>query len=468
MDNEALTARRKSLRINLDESIYGAFAEIGGGQEVARNFFQAGGASGTVAKTISAYDKAFSDAIYDKSKSGRYVSEDRLCEMLAHEYGELEKTLKGKTAPDVRYFVFADTVATLNYRKDNTGHGWLGVRFQLVGDARPNEVVVHVNLLENDGLQQQETIGTLGVNLIYACYNHYTRPNSFIRSLMDNLSPDRVEINMLSMKGPQLDYVDNRLLGVQLVSNGMTPATMFDRDGAIRQPSDMLYKKNVLAFRGSFRPITYVGYDMLKTSMALFSKDEDYEKDNTITLCEMTLSNLMADDGLDERDFLDRVDLLNGAGQHVMVSNFREFYKLTSYLSRFRIRNLRLVIGILTFIKIWEEQYYTHLNGGILEAFGKLFGRNTKIYVYPTVQPGMKKLLTSDDLPVSYDLKHLYEYLKANRKIIDLEDVDSKHLHIYPHDVIRKIKLNDSSWEDMVPNYIAETIKTKKLFGYKR
>jgi hypothetical protein len=473
MEREILSTNRKALRINLNPLIYGSFAEIGGGQEVARHFFQAGGASGTVAKTISAYDKAYSDKLYNKNKSGRYVSETRLRKMLATEFAELSGLLKGIRRPDTVFFAFANTIETLNFTKTNQGHGWLGVRFQLTAGTVPNEVIIHVNLKENDALLQQQTLGVLGVNLLFACYEHHQRPNEFLRSLLDNLSRDRIEISMVRMAGPGFSYVDNRLLAVQMVKNGMTSAVMFDRKGNVQQPSDMLYKKNVLAFRGSFRPITYVGFDMLKTSYSIFKKDKHYSRDNTIALCEMTLNNLMDEGELDERDFLDRVDMLNGMGQHVMVSTFREYYKLVDYLSRFRIGRLRIVIGIPTFLNVLNERYYTNLRGGILEALGRLFPENVKFYVYPTIsaisldqrKPG-GKLLTSRNIELPDKLGPLYEYLVACRRIIDIENVRKDRLYISSPYVLRMIREDIPGWEDMVPNYIEELIRSRKLFGY--
>lgn len=467
MDREVLNSTRKALRINLDETSYGTFAEIGGGQEVARTFFQAGGASGTVAKTISAYDKLFSDSIYNKKQPGRYVSESRLIKMLNKEYDNITSLLKGTRSIPSRFFVFANTVETINFKKDNQGHGWIGMRFQLYPDAEPNEVILHVRLHENDQLLQQSSLGVLGVNLIFACYNFHQRPNVFLQSLMDSLTTDRIEITMIRMHGPDFDYVDNRLLGVQLVKNGMTEAIMFDRHGNVQQPSDMLYKKNVLAFRGSFRPITYVGFDMLKTSYSIFKKDENYDKHNTLALCEMTLNNLLEEGNLDERDFLNRVDILNGMGQNVMVSNFREYYKLVEYFSQFKIIKLRIVIGILTFMKVLDTRYYNDLKGGILEALGKLFPDNMKLYLYPALKKNSKELLTSNALDLSPDLQYLYQYLKHNRKIIDITEVNKSKLHIFSRDVLEMIQKNQKGWEEMVPVYISKFIKSKKIFGYK-
>jgi hypothetical protein len=474
MEREILSTNRKALRINLNPNIYGTFAEIGGGQEIARQFFQAGGASGTVAKTISAYDKSFSDSIYNKNKPGRYVSEQRLQKMLQAEYDELIRILDAKQGKTTRFFSFANTVETLNFKKTNQGQGWLGVIFQLSPRSEPNQVIIHVNLLENDSLLQQRTLGILGVNLMFACYFYHERPNQFIQSLQDNLTRDHLEITMIRMRGPDLEYVDNRLLAVQLVKNKMTPAIMFDRYGEVHSPADLLYKKNVLAFRGSFRPVTYVTFDMLQSSFRIFKRDADYDKSNTISLCEMTINKLLHQGGdIDERDFLDRVDVLNGMGQNVMVSTFREYYKLVGYFSQFKIINLRIVIGIPTFMNVLEKKYYLNLRGGILEALGKLFVDNMKLYIYPTVSAVSidnpdegKDLITTESLPLPDDLRMLVDYLYKQRKILDIKNVKKDKLYINSENVLRMIQEDEPGWERMVPRYIEEQIKTKKLFGY--
>lgn len=475
MEREILTTNRKALRINLNENVYGTLAEIGGGLEVARSFFQAGGASGTVAKTISAYDKLFSDHLYNDDQGGRYVAEERLLKMLDTEYNEVVRLLTARRHANTCFFAFANTVSTINYRKDNKSHGWLGIRFQLKPRSAANEVILHVRLLESDALMQQKTLGDLGVNLIFACYYYHDTPNTFLQSLMDNLSADRIEITMIRMGGQELDYVDNRLLAVQLVKNDMTKAIMFDRNGDVQEPADMLYKKNVLAFRGSFRPITYVGFDMLKTSYSIFKRDEDYTRDKTMSLCEMTMNNLLDEGELDERDFLARVDLLNGMGQNVMVSSIREYYKLVSYFSTFEITNLRIVMGIPSFLDVLSKGYYQDLRGGILEALGKLFSDNMKLYVYPTISSVAiddptkgDVLLTTDNLPLPEDLKDLYSYLKKNRRIIDIKHAKRDWLYINSRYVLRMIKNNIPGWEKMVPRYVEDQIKSKGLFGYQK
>ncbi len=466
IEREVFDTNRKALFLNLDETIYGSFAEIGGGQEVARRFFQSGGASGTVAKTISAYDMIFSDTMYGKTPKGRYVSESRLMQMLEIEYDNLIKLLSDKRGPDTRFFAFADTVTTINFKKTNEAHGWIGVRFQLKPQAKPNDVILHVKLLENDALLQQKTLGILGVNLIYACYYNYQYPNSFLKSLLESNLEGRIEIDMISMHGPDLDYVDNRLLAVQLVKNNMTTVTMFNRYGEVKPPSELLYRKNIMLLRGSFRPITYVGFDMLKSGFSLFKKEIGFDRENTIVLCEMTLKNLMEEGVFDERDFLDRVDILCGMGQNVMITNFKEFYKISNWFRKYKIQNIRMVIGALTFQKILEKKFYSHLKGGILEAFGRLFAENLKVYLYPGRQKETHKILTTKNMPVEDDVRFLYQHLLNSGLIIDIENYRKETLPFFSYKVLAKLNANDPEWENMVPKYVSSFIKNKNLFGY--
>ncbi len=469
IEREILDTSRKALFINLDDTIYGSFAEIGAGQEVARCFFQSGGASGTIAKTTSAYDMSFSDDLYGKNPDRRYVSETRLIQMLDREYPRLVNLLSPVRGDRTRFFAFADTVATLNYHKDNEAHGWMGVRFQLNPCSKPNDVIIHVRLLENDSLLQQKSLGILGVNLIYACYYNYQYPNSFLKSLIESLSDDRIEIDMIRMSGPDLEYVDNRLLAVQLVKNGMTPVTMFDRHGLVQQPADMLYKKSIMILRGSFRPITYVGFDMLKSGFALFKKEVGFNKHNndTLVLSEITLNNLMEEGDFDERDFLDRVNILCGMGQSVMISNFREFYKLAGWLSRFKMKNIRMIIGARTFCNVLEKHFYGHLRGGILEAFGRLFIENLKVYIYPGKLTSDGNITTISNMPVPEDIRHLFLHLVENQYVMDIPGFREGILPYFSHIVLKKIQNNDPEWENMVPKYVSAFIKSKKLFGYK-
>jgi hypothetical protein len=407
---------------------------------------------------------AISDSIYGRTVDGRFVNESRLEKMLDYEYGNLINILADNKPSD--FFSFANTVTALNYQKDNYCHGWMGIRYQLKHNPQWNQIIVHFRLWENDNQLQQRTVGIIGVNLIFAAFYYYKDPLKMLKSIMDSTAADRVTIDMMSVKGPELDYIDNRLLAVQLVRNGMSEATMFDRNGDVKQPADMLYKKNVMLIRGSFRPITYVGFDMLKTGYHMLKQDVDFKKDNTVTLCEITMDNLIADGNFHEKDFLDRADILCGMGQNVLISNFREYYRLVLYMSQFKTLALRLMIGANTFKKVIEPHYYSHLKGGVLEAFGRLFAQNLKVYLYPALENETNHLITSENLAVDDTIKSLYRYLLENNKIVDVLDVKTEWLHIHPHEVRTKILQKDSDWENMVPAYVSKFIKTHKVLDY--
>lgn len=457
-----LTTKEKALKLNLDETIYGSLAEIGAGQEIAANFFKAGGASGSIAKTMSAYDMAFSDAIY--GKSGRYVCEERLLRMLDHEYALLEERLPHRR-PHTRFFALADTVETLNYKRTNQGHGWLGVRFQLQpGQAVPNECVLHVLLHDADPLWQQQVLGVLGVNLLYACYETSHQVDVFLDTLMENIGPGRIEIDVLRLSGPDFSEVDNRLLALKLVEKGMTMAAIFGPDGKPGQASDLLYKRNVLLARGRFRPVTNVHLNLIECGMRQFQADPDVDANSTLMLAELTLNELSND----ERDYLDRVDILCGLGFTVMVSNYREYYRVVSYLFQHtRKRKVGVLLGAYHLNEIFKEEYYAHLHGGILEAFGALFGRNVKLYVYPMRQQGQDELLTCRNFELPASQQGLFRYLFENNRVEDIEGADLSQLHIDSDEVIEQIRQGNESWVAWVPAEAANLIRSKGMFGYR-
>jgi hypothetical protein len=461
-----LSPTQKALQINLDSSIYGTFAEIGAGQEVVRHFFRAGGASGTIAKTMSAYDKDFSDAIYGKEDDGRYVCKSRLKKILTQEYGLIESRLDRKEYLDTRYFTFANTITTINYNKTNKGHGWIGCKFQIDPNKPANEVILHIKLNDMDAKLQQEVVGVMGTNLIYGCFNHYDDPKKLIKSLYDNLTRDNVEIDMIQVDGPNFENVDNRLLSLVLVKEGMTDAAIFSPDGKNQQASDVLYKKNILTIRGSFRPVTKVNLDMMQNGYNAFIKENKVDPNNVLLLFEITLSNLKMEGDIDEKDFLDRADILCSLGHTVLISNYRKYYKLIEYFSNFTSNRMGLILGVNNLLEIFDNKYYLNLNGGILEAFGILFTRDLKIYLYPYQQNVNDELLTSENIPITKKLIPLYNYLVKNRKIRDLE-FDKSALQIFSRDILSKIKNNESDWVDGVPKGVDEIIKDKKLFGYK-
>jgi len=461
-----LSTQEKALRINLDGSVYGSFAEIGAGQEVASSFFKVGGASGTVAKTISAYDMKFSDAIY--GQCDRYVCEDRLLQMLDHEYELLPQRLSHRIT-DTRFFAFADTVETINFRRTNEGHGWLGLCFQRAPGSPPNELVIHVRLKDNDAIQQQMAIGILGVNMLYGVL-YLDTPEEIMLSLLDGLTTRRVEVDMLRLIGPDYANVDNRLLALQLVKHGLSRVAMFGPDGSVLQPSEVLYKKNVLLLRGRFRPATLVAMDMLERGMELFSAEPDVAADRMVTLCELNLSDLNLEGNIDEIDFLNRAEIISHTGNMVIISNYPEYYRLSEYMTRItRDRKIGFVIGIHSFRRMFDEKSYEGLRGGILESFAHMFGSNIKLYVYPALKLDGPGLFTLDDLEASLSPEHkgLYQYLVDNNKLHMVETFNQEHLSIISDNVLAMIRGGDPGWEQMVPDGIASVIRSRRLFGYR-
>jgi hypothetical protein len=464
------TIKQKALRINLNENIYGSFSEIGAGQETVRNFFRAGGASGTIAKAMSAYDKVFSDAIYGIEDDKRYVTERRLKKMLIHEINLLEERLNRKNHPDKMFFSYANTVTTIDFAKKFKGHGWVGIKFQSDSESDYNEIVLHVRFKENDVRLQQETLGKLGTNLIYGAYYLNDNPKELLLSLYDNIDKDNIEIDMINFSGNRFEKVDNRLMSLYLVKHGMTDAVMFGPDGNNLLPAQVLYKKNILTLRGSFRPVTKVNIDIFKKSQTLFSKEKKVDSDKTKILFEITLSNLRSTHKageIDERDFLDRAELLCSLGQNVLITNFKEYYKLVEYLSEYTKARMALGMGIYNLIQIFDEKYYRDLSGGILEAFGKLFYKDLKIYLYPLKNHKTGAITNSKNAEVHPRMKELYKFFKYNGKLVDIEDYDPEILDILSRTVYKMINSGEKDWEEMLPAGIPELIKEKQLFGYK-
>ncbi|MDF3059086.1 MAG: nicotinamide mononucleotide adenylyltransferase [Rariglobus sp.] len=488
---DLLTTNRKALTINLDEPKYGTFAEIGAGQEVARIFFQAGGAAGTVAKSMSAYDMTFSDAIYGKSP--RYVSRERLNLMLDHEYTLLLERLDGKRGDTTTFFVFADTVAARNYKGTNECHGWMGLRFQTEPHGPPSEIMIHVRMWDKDNLLQQQALGVVGTNLIYGAFYYRDNPEQLIKSLLDNVGPERIEVDMLKMSGPAFGPVDNRLMSLFLVRHKLTNAVMFGAGGEVLQPSEILYKKAVLVERGSFRPVTNVNVDMLNCACAQFMQEPKVKGKDLVVLMEITMNNLLASGELDAHDFLSRVDLLGDIGFTVLISDYSEYYRLTSYFRRYTQEMIGVAMGINNLLEIFNEKYYETLPGGILENFGRLFRNAVKLYIYPMQQLAYERyiaegnpatiapvaggnvagspfaanvLINAKNLQVEDHLANLYAHLMENHYIECIVGFDKTILGIFSRDVLRRIQENDVTWETMVPPPVAAAIKKRSLFGY--
>ncbi|RXP53467.1 TonB-dependent receptor [Lutibacter sp. HS1-25] len=466
--SEILPSKAKALKINLNKYIYGTFAEIGAGQETVRHFFRAGGASGTVAKAMSAYDKEFSDAVYGVEEDGRYVTEERLKQMLTYEKELIEDRLTRKNHPGKMFFSYANTVTTIDFAKKFKGHGWVGIKFQLDPLEPFNEIILHVRFKETDAKLQQETLGVLGVNLIYGAYYLNDKPKELLKSLYDNLHEIQLEIDMINFSGPRFSYVDNRLMSLQLVKNGMTNAVMFGSDGNNLLPAQQLYKANILALRGSFRPVTKVNMDMYKLAEELFLNENKVQKENTKIIFEITLTNLSSKGQIDERDFLDRAELLSSLGQNVMITNFQEYYKLVEYFSEFTKARIGLAMGVASFIQIFDEKYYRNLSGGILEAFGKLFFKDLKVYLYPFKNNKTGEIVTSENLRVHPRMQELYKFFKYNGKVVDITNYDPEILNVFSNTILDMIANGQHGWEEMLPSGIAEIIKDERLFGYSR
>jgi hypothetical protein len=456
----------KALRINLNKYIYGTFAEIGAGQEVARHFFRSGGASGTIAKTISAYDKNFSDNIYGEEDDKRYVTEARLNKMLDHEMQLLEERISREENPNKMFFTYANTVTTIDFAKKFKGHGWMGIRYQVDPKQSYSEITLHVRFHQTEARLQQEVLGLIGVNLVYGAFYKYQEPKKLLRYLYDNIDEDAIEIDTINFKGPLFKGVDNRLMSLQLVRNGMTDAVMFNPEGNNILPARELYKKNILTLRGSFRPVTRVNIDMFEKALDAFIHESEVEEEKTVVIFEITLSNLRAQGEIDEKDFMDRAKLLCSLGHVVMISNFKEYYKLVDYLSQYTKKQMALSMGVNNFVEIFDEQYYQDLGGGILEAFGKMFYNNLKVYLYP-MKDDNGTVINSTNLKLHPRMKDFYKFFKYNGKVVDIFNFEEEYLNIFSRKILQQIRDGEPDWEKHLPEGIAELIKKNQMFGIK-
>lgn len=456
-------ANKKAFQINRDARLYGTFAEIGAGQEVARRFFSVGGASSTVAKSISAYDMAFSDAIYGSCE--RYVSRARLETMLSHEFELLIERLETRLGAERCFFVFADTVAARSFRRHDESHGWMGVRFQRTPGGPLNDIIIHVRMLDQENLQQQEALGIVGVNLLYGAHYLADTPEALIASLVDDLRPGRIEIDMIRFSGPDFREVDNRIMALQLVTRDLTKAVLFRADGEVVQAADAFYKKPLLVERGSFRPVTWITNDMLDRALAQFLEHEELAGGEPEILMEITMSNLLASGELDLRDFLDRADLLGALGRTVLISNYGEYHRLAGYLTRYTDCPIGLPLGIPALNDLFQEKYYKDLEGGILEGLGRLFKKDVSLYVYP-IYNAAGELVTAENFRAPAALCHLYAHLLENGFLVPLRGYKEEYLTVRARHVLARMRSGDPEWERMVPPEVAGLIKERRLFGY--
>jgi len=463
MDNIVQTPHQKALAVNLDKTRYGTLAEIGAGQETARWFFRVGAAAGTIASAMSAYDMTFSDAIYGPVK--RYVSRERLDAMLSREYDLLIERLLKKRGDNTAFFAFANTVAARSYSRDVDGQGWLGIRFQHKEQQLHSQIDIHVNLYSSSYLQDQETLGVLGVNLIYGALYMHDNAEALLISLLDNISPGSAEIDMIECSGPAFEGVDNRLMALYLVQYGLSNAAMINSQGKVVQIADSLWQKSVLIERSRFQPPTKLTVDLMDSAYRTFSNENNVDADNIVTLGEMTLHDLSEEGEIDVKDFLSRAELLCELGWDVLISNYGECYRLAQYLFRFTDKPIALAMGVPLLKRIFRESYYKDLPGGILESFGRLFKNDLRFYVCPMHDSKTGILQGVSDLQVAPHLHHLYNYLLDNGFVRHLDLLKDEHLEIYSHEVLKMIRNDNHEWRNHVPDNVACVISDKCLFS---
>jgi hypothetical protein len=456
---------QKALRINLDPRWYGTIAEIGAGQEVARWFFRAGGAAGTVAKSMSAYDMAVSDAVY--GKADRYVSMGRLQAMLDREFQLNLDRLGDERGDDTAFFAFADTVVARSYRGGNECHGWMGVKFQSHPHDEASQIILHVRMLDAEASLQQEALGVVGVNLLHAAFFLHHEPEQVVESLLDRLTTGRIEIDMIQLKGIEFRSVDNRLMALKLVQVGLSGAAMFGPDREVLQPSEVLRKRAILVERGSFRPPTVVNIDMLDSALVKFEADPEVAERDVLVLTELTMANLRAgSDDVDRRDFLARADLLAACGMTVLISDFDAYHRLAAYLGWRTDGRIGMVMGVPSLIDLFDEHSHADLPGGILESFGRLFKNDLRLYVYPMLRDD--EVTTVDNVVVADYLQPLYDYLAGRGSFVHLDSYKPDYLPILRRDVLPRTPTEVSTWESMVPSEVSELIKKRGFFGYHR
>ena len=465
MKEELVDTHSKALKINLDPRWYGTFAEIGAGQEVVRWFFRVGGAAGTIAKSISAYDMQVSDAIY--GHADRYVSRRRLQAMLDREFDLDVERLGQQRGDNTSFFAFADTVVARSFRGGNECHGWMGIKFQSRVNDEPSQIVMHVRMLDAEASLQQEALGIVGVNLCYGAFflNHV--PEELVESLLDKLTTGRVEIDMLEFRGIEFRNVDNRIMALKLVQLGLSGAAMFGANREVLQPSDVLHKKAILVERGSFRPITHVNLDMLECALTKFKEDPAVADKPVLAVMELTMRNLLAGGTeVDRRDFLARAELLAACGMTTLISDYFEYYRLAAYLSELTKERIGIVLGVPSVYELFEEKYYAQLPGGTLESFGRLFKNDLKIYVYPLRAKEADELQTISTIKVESELQPLYDYLVGRGSFVQLDNFNSAYLSIFSRDVLKRIASGDENWNEMVPPQVAEMIRQRGFFSY--
>lgn len=464
--DSSLSTDQKALAVNLDKFKYGTIVEIGAGQEVARRFFQVGGAAGTIAKTMSAYDMAVSDDIY--GHVDRYVSRARLLQMLDKEFNQVVARLAHLRPKNTTFFAYAATVTARSFKQKNECHGWVGIRLQLHPGAEPSDVILHVRMLDNDNTQQSEALGILGVNLIHGAFFHHDHPEWVVEGLADGLAQERIEVDLIHFSGPYFEEVENRLMNLHLIRSWLTRAVVFNPTGEVVVPGELFYRKPVMVMRGSFKPVTCVNVDMMGSGLKQFRQLAAVNDSEIVSLAEVTMNSLISGDNVDGADFLARIDLLASQGYTVMISDYVRFFRLRAYLRRYTQKPIGIVLSVRDFQFLFDEKYYEGLEGGILEAFGKLFPDNTHVYVYPSRPRGTdpSATITLDNVQVPANLRHLLAHLVGNDKLLALTPLDDSCLHIDVSEVLSALRRGRGEWEQQVPEAVARSIIEQRLLGY--
>ncbi len=464
---EAKTMNEKAQRLNLDPAIYGTFAEIGAGQEVARHFFQAGKASQTIAKTMSAYDMIFSDEIYGKEKNGRYVCESRLNKMLEKESSLLLKRLDLHRGEKTTFFSYANTVMTGTSEVPKC-HGWMGIRFQKTPRGPWNDIILHVRMQDKLRLQQQETLGILGVNLVYSAFFSTDSTESFVPTLVSGLKKGQVLIDVIKLTGSDLALFDNRKMNLELVKHGLAEAVLFgpknkNNDEQILNISDTVWSKGLILQHGFYRPLSLSHIDVLNKGheqLILEMKGQKLKSSDIIPMFEIS-----TEFGLDIEDFIHRIEIITSLGFHLLISNFKYLYEMKHFFRKFTKAPIVFVMSAKHLEEIFDPEKYLNLDGGIFEALGKLMDDQTKLYIYP--HASAESCLTTKSFFPPKNATHLYQHFLENAHVLDISTCDESQLYYRSSEINKMISEKNRKWEELVPEFAKNYIKKNKLWNYK-
>ena len=449
--------QEKAFKINMDKGVYGTFAEIGAGQETANWFFRSSGAAGTVAKTISAYDMTVSDTLYGRAR--RYVSEERLKQMMDYEYAQLVQRLGEKRGKDTCFFSFCNTVKAKGYRDNGPWSAWIGVRFQLKPEAPPSDFVMHVRLLVPDHDLQMRILGVLGVNLLYALFYKLERMEQFVMSVGDNLDRGFFEIDFMRFSGQGFAMFDNRILAMELVRCGLSESALISPDGSVVQPADYLYKRPIVLMRGSFRPVCNIHLEMMDSVRTRFLETLPPEQhERVVDICEISLSNLLRGEQVDLLEFLDRVDALASEGKMVMVTNIARFHRISRLLSQYTKEPVAIALSIGLLNELFKEKW-ADTPGGILASMGHIFVNETRFYVTPWINRTTGEFVTAGTYKAPEKYHYLYRHLRETGCIIEVPYFNQKLLFQTPRDIVRMIAAGDEQWREYVPESAARMVE---------